>query len=274
MSGDQAIASNDDSSSSNNSNMMVGYKIFRHDWTCRGYQFPFGEKPSDIEVDTNATVMAVHDGPVIMCGSGFHFCQRALDCLAYYPLRENHRYAQVAASDIIHTEGDKSVTNQLTLVKEFSFEEFKNMCTGTITTWYANGNKWSENAYVEGYQHGTQTEFHMNGRKSVETTYERGLEHGTRTEWFHHGGKAAITTYHKGSLHGPFTDWYECMSCEEPCTAEHAQKWSQITFQNDHCHGTKTHWHMNGQKASEVCYDSGRQVGAELFWDEWGNEKS
>jgi hypothetical protein len=59
---------------------VLGYKIFKSDWTCINFQYPFGNKHTSID----APMTVVHEGPVIMCESGFHFCQQALDCLRYY----------------------------------------------------------------------------------------------------------------------------------------------------------------------------------------------
>lgn len=39
-----------------------GYKVFKSDWTCRGYQYKVGETFKN-------------DGNIELCGEGFHFCQ-------------------------------------------------------------------------------------------------------------------------------------------------------------------------------------------------------
>jgi hypothetical protein len=162
--------------------VVLGYKIFESDWKCHDYQYPFGNKTSDVsEPETSHT--AVHDGPVKMCESGFHFCQRALDCMDYYHLHPLYRYAQVAASDVVITDGNKSVTNRLTLVKELSLEEFKKLCTGTITTWWANGFKCSETTYRDGEMHGVHKSWRKNGSLYLESTFNNGYLCGTYTCW-------------------------------------------------------------------------------------------
>src|SRR5277367_2630742 len=72
---------------------MEGFKIFNSDWTCLKTQYILG--------DTHH-----YKEKIEMCKSGFHFCQRALDCLNYYDLAPNNKYARVKAYDQIMTEHD------------------------------------------------------------------------------------------------------------------------------------------------------------------------
>jgi hypothetical protein len=165
-----------------NATVVLGYKMFESGWKCRDYQYPFDKETSDVsEPKTSHT--AVHDGPVKMCESGFHFCQRALDCMDYYDLLADYKYAQVAASDVVITDGNKSVTNRLTLVKELSFEEFTKLCTGTITTWWDDEIKCAETTYRNGEMHGVRTSYHENGSKRWEGTYNSGHLCGTCRYW-------------------------------------------------------------------------------------------
>jgi hypothetical protein len=162
--------------------VVLGYKIFDSDWKCRDYQYPFVKETSDVS-EPKPPHTAVHDGPVKMCESGFHFCQRALDCIDYYDLLADYKYAQVAASKVVITDGNKSVTNRLTLVKELSFEEFTRLCTGIVTTWWANGFKCSETTYRNGEMHGVRRFYHENGSKRLEGTFNNGYICGTYTCW-------------------------------------------------------------------------------------------
>jgi hypothetical protein len=162
--------------------VVLRYKIFKNDWKCRGYQYPFDKETSDMS-EPNPSHIAVQDEPVKMCESGFHFCQRALDCIDYYDLLADYKYAQVAASDVVITDGNKSVTNRLTLVKELSLEEFKKLCTGASTTWWANGSKCSETTYRNGEMHGVQTTWYVDGSKRWEGTYDSGHLCDTDTCW-------------------------------------------------------------------------------------------
>jgi hypothetical protein len=188
---------------------VLGYKIFDNDWTCRGFQFPFGKQSDASTNDTSASMTALHNGPVVMCESGFHFCQRALDCLQYYPLDPSQKYAQVVASGIIVTSGEKGVTNELTLVKELTFEEFRHMCTGTMIFTYYNGRKQCEKTYKEGRLHGAFKSWHTNGGKNVETTYEEDMLQGSFTQWNKNAVLVVRTTYNMGRLNGPYACWHD-----------------------------------------------------------------
>jgi hypothetical protein len=61
---------------------LKGYKAFKKDMTCRGFQFKEGQ--------TYETDKAV------ICDSGFHFCENPLDTLNYYSLCESE-FAEVEA---------------------------------------------------------------------------------------------------------------------------------------------------------------------------------
>ena len=50
---------------------IKGYKVFKSDWTCRGFQYEVGKTFK-------------HEGNIKICGRGFHFCQKASDCFNYY----------------------------------------------------------------------------------------------------------------------------------------------------------------------------------------------
>ena len=52
-------------------NQINGYKVFNPDWTCKGFQYEVG-KTYEMEEEP------------VLCNSGFHFCERALDCFNYY----------------------------------------------------------------------------------------------------------------------------------------------------------------------------------------------
>ena len=40
-----------------------GYKVFNHDWTCRGFKYEVGK-------------IYKHEGDISLCKKGFHFCRK------------------------------------------------------------------------------------------------------------------------------------------------------------------------------------------------------
>ena len=114
---------------------VKGYKVFNPDWTCRGFQYEVGKTFE-------------HDGNIELCGSGFHFCQKASDCFNYYDFNSNNKVAEVEALDLVETEGNKSVTNKIHIVREIPWQELLTIvntgkdCTGLENTGNRNtGNR-------------------------------------------------------------------------------------------------------------------------------------
>ena len=91
---------------------MKGYKVFNHDWTCRGFQYEVGKT---YEMD---------DKPVI-CEKGFHFCKKLKDCFRYYPLREDTKIAEVEMlGDFdIDEHTSKVCTNKIKILREIHLED-------------------------------------------------------------------------------------------------------------------------------------------------------
>ena len=89
---------------------MKGYKVFNPDWTCNDFQYKVG-KTFEME------------GEVIMCRRGFHFCKKATDCFEYYPFDPNNKVAEVEALGDVETEGNKSCTNKIHIIRELSWYE-------------------------------------------------------------------------------------------------------------------------------------------------------
>lgn len=94
---------------------IKGYKVFNPDWTCRGFQYEVGKTFE-------------HNGDIEMCGAGFHFCRKLSDCFGYYSFNSNNKVAEVEAVGLVETEGDKSVTNKIRIVKELTWHDVLDMC--------------------------------------------------------------------------------------------------------------------------------------------------
>lgn len=116
-------------------NIVKGYKVFNPDWTCRDFQYKVGETYE-------------HDGDIELCGSGFHFCLKAIDCFNYYMFDSDNRVAEVEAIGLVKTGDDKSVTNKIRIVRELDwFEVLKLVNSGKNCTGYGNSGN-----YNSGYE--------------------------------------------------------------------------------------------------------------------------
>lgn len=76
---------------------IEGYKATDKDMKCKGYQFELGK-------------MFIHEGELIGCKSGFHFCPKLQDCFDYYQIGNGNRYFKVKALINLHQEYSFSFT--------------------------------------------------------------------------------------------------------------------------------------------------------------------
>ena len=82
---------------------------------------------NDYPFEIGNTYELDRNDPLVMCKSGFHFCQIADDCNRHYPLDKFSRYAEVEAYDVIH-DTNKSVARKIHIVKEISRKEWYELC--------------------------------------------------------------------------------------------------------------------------------------------------
>lgn len=106
---------------------MRGYKGMAKDMTCRGMQYEVGKS---YHTDENIEI----------CKKGFHFCKNLGDVFGYYSHSES-RFFEVESSGKIITEGDKSVTSDITILRELKETEVNK------GYYYGRG-------YGRGYDHG------------------------------------------------------------------------------------------------------------------------
>ena len=112
-------------------NAVHGFKVFNPDWTCssegntKQYTCP-GKFEEEVELD--------------ICGQGMQFCQNAADCFNYYSFDSENKVAEVIAYGEVRTNGDKSCTDKLEIVREIPWEEVLRIvntgknCTGNRNT--------------------------------------------------------------------------------------------------------------------------------------------
>lgn len=94
----------------------------------RGYKATYNMKCINLTYEVGKTY-EIDD--MEMCWHGFHFCQKMEDVLEYYHFSSNFVLLEVEALGGIETEGNKSVTNKMKVLRvvpeeEYNFD-FKNM---------------------------------------------------------------------------------------------------------------------------------------------------
>ena len=112
---------------------MKGYKVFRSDWTCRGFQYAVGG------------TYEMEDEPSC-CNRGFHFCGRLIDCFNYYDFDSNNKVAEIEAIGAIDDDGneEKHCTNKIKIVRELSWHEVLDLVnTGKDNTGNRNTGDWN-----------------------------------------------------------------------------------------------------------------------------------
>ena len=110
---------------------IKGYKVFNPDWTCRGFRYEVGKT---YEENVKPTV----------CGRGFHFCKRAVDCFNYYSFNPDNKVAEVVALGEVAEGDDKCCTNKIKIVREISWEEILTIVnTGKGNSGLCNSGDWN-----------------------------------------------------------------------------------------------------------------------------------
>ena len=122
-------------------NVVHGFKVFRPDWTCD----PTGYNPKQYTCPGKFE----EEGELDVCGHGMHFCQTAADCFNYYSFNSENKVAEVIAYGEVLTEGDKSCTDKLEIVREIPWDEVLRIvnlgknCTGRCNTGNSNTGDWN-----------------------------------------------------------------------------------------------------------------------------------
>jgi len=113
-----------------------GYKVFNSDWTCRGFQYKVGE------------TYEIAEEPEL-CKQGFHFCKKAVNCFYYYNFNPENKVAEVRALGDVDTDGTKSCTNKIQIVREIPRGELLelvntgNGCAGLWNSGNCNSGNWN-----------------------------------------------------------------------------------------------------------------------------------
>lgn len=129
-------------------NVVHGFKVFRPDWTCD----PTGYNPKQYTCPGKFE----EEGELDVCGHGMHFCQTAADCFNYYSFNSENKVAEVIAYGEVRTEGDKSCTDKLEIVREIPWDEVLRIvnlgknCTGRCNTGDWNTGDWNKSSFNTG----------------------------------------------------------------------------------------------------------------------------
>ena len=121
-------------------NVVHGFKVFRPDWTC---------SPNGNTKQYTCPGKFEEEGELDVCGHGMHFCQTAADCLNYYSFNSENKVAEVIAYGEVRTDGDKSCTDKLEIVREIPWDEVLRIvnigknCTGRWNTGDWNTGDWN-----------------------------------------------------------------------------------------------------------------------------------
>ena len=121
-------------------NVVHGFKVFRPDWTC---------SPNGNTKQYTCPGKFEEEGELDVCGHGMHFCQTAADCFNYYSFNSENKVAEVIAYGDVRTEGDKSCTDKLEIVREIPWDEVLRIvnigknCTGRCNTGDRNTGDWN-----------------------------------------------------------------------------------------------------------------------------------
>ena len=120
--------------------VVKGFKVFNPDWTCNPNGKPF-----------QYAVGGTYEEDVIpmVCDRGFHFCEKAADCFNYYQFNPENKVAEVLALGEVDTDGTKSCTNKIQIVREIPWAELLEIvntgkgCTGLCNSGNRNSGDWN-----------------------------------------------------------------------------------------------------------------------------------
>ena len=121
-------------------NVVHGFKVFRPDWTC---------SPNGNTKQYTCPGKFEEEGELDVCGHGMHFCQTAADCFNHYSFNSENKVAEVIAYGEVRTDGDKSCTDKLEIVREIPWDEVLRIvnigknCTGRCNTGDWNTGDWN-----------------------------------------------------------------------------------------------------------------------------------
>src|SRR5690606_35232731 len=123
------------------------------------------------------------DGEMKMCYNGFHFCQNLIDVNTYYNLNiSEFKLFEIEAIGKIKTDGDKSVTSEIKIVREIPKSEILETAIEVVNGCYKfvghSTTRWFNNSLEYHNNNSPAYElYYSNGQLSSETYYIDGKCH-------------------------------------------------------------------------------------------------
>ena len=151
--------------------VVKGFKVFNPDWTCNPNGKPF-------QYAVGGTYE--EDVKPMVCDRGFHFCEKAADCFNYYQFNPENKVAEVLALGEVDTDGTKSCTNKIQIVREIPWAELLEIVnTGKGCTGLCNSGDWNKCSFSNGCFNTVSPKIYLFNKPS-EWTYQDWLNSEAR----------------------------------------------------------------------------------------------
>jgi antitoxin component YwqK of YwqJK toxin-antitoxin module len=141
---------------------------------------------------------------------------------------------------------------------------------GLHRDWHSTGNKYSDVYYKDGKKHGLVTMWHKNGQKSCEAHYKNGNLHGKYTHWGYHGQIEEII-YNNGLPYSatirtrdgamcPFTNLKDGNGVLVEYHGRHGYQWYATHYRDGKKHGLETEFDSEGSITRQTRWENGEEV--------------
>ena len=129
--------------------------------------------------------------------------------------------------------------------------------TGLGYSEFGNGNRFTEQAYVDGIQNGYWAVYFEYGKRQKEGSKLNAVDHDVYHEWYESGALKYEYHYDAGLKIGVWKSWYE-----------NGQQWTERHWENDTLHGPVLVWDTDGTLTKKYVYVKGQQVSAEQYLED------
>ena len=145
--------------------------------------------------------------------------------------------------------------------KSYAYRVENGRPQGTVTEWYASGQKKTESTLKDGVLVGKMVGWHENGKKEYEMPLEDGEIHGTGNEYYGRGPIRSLTPYVKGKREG-----------REVGYTEAGIKLWEAAWKADRLEGEYVEFYASSQRKSLTPYMAGKIKGKSIGWFEDGGK--